>query len=253
VFGGYQHYQQSLIDKARLGWIPISILKTAAKLAARMPAGVRGRNRLASLRGGIAKGYIWGTPYFDIELRKRILHPDVFQTLKDGFDIPELFLLSLAEHGQDEVDALMRTDFGSVLPDDYLVKVDRASMANSLEVRSPFLDYRLVGYAYGRIPTKWKATRFERRRVQNIMAKKYLPEDFVLNRKQGFSIPMDQWLRKSDIRTRLQTLPREIINHREVERLVLGLMKGRANGARLFGLLMLGVGLKNLATAWDRK
>ncbi|MCI5218021.1 MAG: asparagine synthetase B, partial [Candidatus Electrothrix sp. LOE2] len=246
LFGGYRHYQQPLLDQARLGLIPEGVLRLLAGVAAQLPAGVRGRNRLASLRQGLQYAHIWGSPYFDVALRKRIFHPDVCRMLGDGLDAPECSLLALAGKCADPTDSLMRIDFGSVLPDDFLVKVDRASMANSLEVRSPFLDYRLIEYAYSRIPSDWKVTATERRKVQHLMAKKYLPKGFALNRKQGFSIPMDSWMRNSDIRERLQGLPEEIIDRRETDRLVQGLMKGRTNGARLFALMMLKISLDNL-------
>ncbi len=246
LYGGYGHYQTPLRDMARFGWLPGWMLSRAARLAGRLPAGIRGRNRIASLRDGLNHASIWGSPYFDIELRKRILHPDIIDDLGSDLDLPEQSLAGLMQEGFDLVDALTRTDFNSVLPDDFLVKVDRASMANSLEVRTPFLDYRMVEHAFGKIPSSWKVNRTERRRVQNRMAKKYLPKTFELNRKQGFSVPMDEWMRRSNIHERLEDLPDDFINRNELEKLIKGLTRGRANGARLFALMMLAVCQKNL-------
>lgn len=244
LYGGYRHYQQPLIDNARIGLLPKSILQAAATLAARLPAGVRGRNRLASLRDGVYHSPVWGTPYFDVDLRKRILKPEIVHELGEELDHPEQALLGLMAEGKDIVDSLTRSDFNSVLPDDFLVKVDRASMANSLEVRSPFLDYRLVEHAFVRIPSFWKVNRAERRRVQNIMAKRHLPQGYELNRKQGFSIPMDEWLRKINPRERLGSVL-DFVNKKELEHLVKGQMNGRANGARLFALIMLNISMSN--------
>jgi asparagine synthase (glutamine-hydrolysing) len=207
---------------------------------------MRGRNRLASLRGGPYQAHIWGTPYFDPELRKRILHPDIVSELGKELDMPERNLLRMMKEGSDVVDSLTRTDFNSVLPDDFLVKVDRASMANSLEVRSPFLDYHLVEHAYGQIPSLWKVNQKERRRVQNLMAKKHLPEGFELNRKQGFSIPMDEWLRTENLRDRLEGGISDWISMDEVELLIKGHIAGRENGARLFALMMLAIFQNNI-------
>lgn len=135
-------------------------------------------------------------------------------------------------------------DFQSVLPDGFLVKVDRASMANSLEVRTPFLDYRLVEHAYGVIPSHWKVDLKERRIIQNLMAKKYLPASYQLNRKQGFSVPMDEWLRSGNIGSRVENLPGAIFNVVEINNQIHGQERGRANSARLFALMMLSCALE---------
>jgi asparagine synthase (glutamine-hydrolysing) len=246
LYGGYRHYQTSLNDIARFNWLPGLLVKCTGKLASKLPAGIRGRNRVASLRGGAGQAIIWGSPYFDTELRKRILHPDILNELSDDLNLPERCLSELIQDDSDPIDSLIRTDFNSILPDDYLVKVDRASMANSLEVRTPFLDYRMVEHAFEKIPSTWKVDRTERRRVQNRMAMKYLPKTFELNRKQGFSIPMDEWMRRTNVHERLESLPEELINRRELDKLVKGLAMGRANGARLFALMVLAVSQENL-------
>ena len=137
------------------------------------------------------------------------------------------------------MDSLTRLDFQHLLPDDYLVKVDRASMANSLEVRTPFLDHRLIEFAFNKIPSSWKCNLKQRRRIQNLMAKKYLPNEFELNRKQGFSVPMDEWIRNTNTDQFLDEIPKSIFNVDFVYDLCVGQKKGRTNGARIFALMML--------------
>lgn len=239
LYGGYRHYQNALREQARLGWVPTPALRLAAQLAATLPAGIPGRNRTASLRGGPGQSSVWGTPYFDLTLRRRLLTPEVLAELGDTLDAPEQRSLALYRQARDSVDALTRMDFQQVLPDDYLVKVDRASMANSLEVRTPFLDHRLVEHAFGAIPSEWKCSVSERRRVQNLMAKRHLPEGFEANRKQGFSVPMDGWMRGADVQERLSDLAPEHIQSAAVEQLIYGQKRGRRNGSRLFALAML--------------
>lgn len=239
LYGGYAHYQQVLRDRQWAGRIPKRLLSAIAQLASQLPAGVKGRNRLASFCGGVDQSFIWGGPYFDVALRRRILRPDAVAMLGDGILAPELYRLSLMEPQTDMVAALTRLDFQSTLPDGFLVKIDRASMANSLEVRSPFLDYRLVEHAFGAIPSYWKADMNGRRYIQNQMAKKHLPVSFQFNRKQGFSIPMDEWLRDGNVRSRLENLPGAMFNGLEIDNQIHGLGRGRANGARLFTLMML--------------
>lgn len=248
LFGGYNDYPTSLADQHRFGWLPQSALAAAAHVASWLPAGVRGRNRIASLRGGPLKQMIWGRPYFDIALRQRVLTRSVIDALGNSLDTPEQFLLGLFGTGSDPVDRMTRTHFGGVLPDDFLVKVDRMSMAVSLEMRAPLLDYRLVEFAFGRIPSVWKVKGRETRRVQKILASRWLPPELDVQRKQGFSIPLNEWMRNSgggELRRVRDWLP-SCINQDEVDGLLAGHAKGRANGGRLFALLMLAIAMKNL-------
>ncbi|MBU1645436.1 MAG: asparagine synthase (glutamine-hydrolyzing) [Gammaproteobacteria bacterium] len=247
LFGGYGDYTASLRDWRRLGWIPPAGLRAAAAAAALLPAGVRGRNRVASLRGGALQQMIWGRPYFDRHLRTRLLDRETLELLQDDLDAPEGFLLALFRQGRDPIDCMTRTHFGSILPDDFLVKVDRASMAHSLEVRAPFLDHRLIEFAFGRVPSEWKVHGGESRRLQRMLARRWLPAGLDIDRKQGFSIPMDQWLRsegEEGLRRRLADLP-DCIEKAEVDRLIIGHLRGRTNGARLFALIMLAVAYGN--------
>lgn len=247
LFGGYSDYPLALSTQQRLGWVPRPILRWISYLAGWLPAGVKGRNRLASLRGGALEQQIWGSPYFDIALRKRLFNQDQLQELGDKIEEPEQSLLRLFDTGQDAVDCMTRAHFGSILPDDFLVKVDRASMANSLEARTPLLDYRLVEFAFSKIPSTWKVHGGETRRVEQILAKRLLPPQLDTKRKQGFSIPLDDWLRADNcqlLRKYMPYLP-SCINRDEIERLIAGLFRGRTNGARLYALLVLGIAMKN--------
>lgn len=217
----------------------MAVLRVGARLAATLPAGIPGRNRVSALRGGPAQSSIWGTPYFDVSLRRRLLTPYALAELGEELDAPERRSLALFQQAQDPIDALTRMDFQQVLADDFLVKVDRASMANSLEVRTPFLDHRLVEHAFGAIPPEWKCTVVQRRRVQHLMGKRHLPAGFEINRKQGFSVPTDDWLRHGDFHNILSRLQTTLFNISEVQRLIDGSISGRTNGARLFALMML--------------
>ena len=247
LFGGYTDYTASLSDKKRWGLVPGGVFRLLAHLAAQLPAGVKGRNRLASLRGGPMQQMIWGRPYFDETLRKRILKRDAWESLSGNKEAPENFLLSLFLSGTTDMDRMTRTHFGSILPDDFLVKVDRASMAHSLEVRAPMLDHRLIEFCFSQVPDDWKVKNGESRRLQRLLAEKWLPPDLDTRRKQGFSIPVNEWLRaESEVRLmeRMESLP-DVINLDEVRSLVRGHLTGRANGGRLFGLIMLAIAMQN--------
>ena len=250
LFGGYRDYPHALADQARFGWLPASAFRAAAALAARLPAGVRGRNRIASLKGGPLQQIIWGSPYFDVVLRRRILRSEYAELLGSAIDAPERGLLSLFAGGNGPVDRMTRTHFGSILPDDFLTKVDRASMAHGLEMRCPFLDHRLIEFCFSKVPDNWKVNGGETRRLQKHLARRMLPSTLDLNRKQGFSIPVDQWLRAEApgrLAERFEALP-DFICRDEVHALIHGLHAGRANGARLFSLLMLSIACVNMQT-----
>jgi asparagine synthase (glutamine-hydrolysing) len=248
LFGGYLDYTNSLADASRWGWVPTRLLGAMAAVAGELPAGVRGRNRLASLRSGPLRQMIWGRPYFDTQLRQRLLASPALAELGTNLNAPELFLSFLFDQGKDPVDSMTRTHFGSILPDDFLVKVDRASMMHSLEVRAPFLDHRLIEFAFGKVPSQWKVYDGESRRLQRLLAHQWLPKNLDINRKQGFSIPINEWLRNEGeqaLMARMEGLP-EVIDMKVVKNLVRGHLAGRANGGRLFALIMLAIAMRNI-------
>jgi len=247
LFGGYSDYSIALKSQQYFGWVPRRLLAWISYVASLLPAGVKGRNRLASLRGGALEQQVWGSPYFDVALRKRIFNQDQVQQLGEQLEAPEQMLLGLFNQGTDAVDCMTRAHFGSILPDDFLMKVDRASMAVSLEARTPFLDYRLVEFAFSKIPSIWKVQGGEMRRIEQILGSRLLPPQLDTKRKQGFSIPLDDWMRADKckmVRNYIQYLP-DCINRNEIEKLIDGLFRGRANGARLYALLVLGIAMKN--------
>jgi asparagine synthase (glutamine-hydrolysing) len=92
------------------------------------------------------------------------------------------------------LDGMLSADVATLLPDDFLVKVDRASMACGLEVRPPLLDHELLELA-ARIPAEWKVHRGETKWIFKKTAENWLPHETIWRRKQGFEIPVDAWLR----------------------------------------------------------
>ncbi|RME36697.1 MAG: hypothetical protein D6788_11060, partial [Planctomycetota bacterium] len=92
------------------------------------------------------------------------------------------------------VEATMTADFECVLPHDFLVKMDMATMAHGLEARSPFLDHVLVEEA-SRFPTSMKLYGLRTKPILRALAKRYLPPDICDAPKRGFEVPVVRWLR----------------------------------------------------------
>ena len=133
-------------------------------------------------------------------------------------------------------------DFENYLPEDILVKVDRASMLNSLELRAPFLDHRIIEFAFGRVPSSLKATATTRKILPKLLGDRIFPRQFDQHRKRGFSIPLGLWLRKGPWRDFCADVlladSDSLFDRRFTEQLLRGHVHGRSNSERLFGLTL---------------
>jgi asparagine synthase (glutamine-hydrolysing) len=133
-------------------------------------------------------------------------------------------------------------DFGNYLAEDILVKVDRASMLNSLEVRTPMLDYRLIEFAFGKVPSYLKATAVCRKVLLKKLAARVLPKDFDQHRKQGFSIPLGSWLQSGPwerfFREVLLGSGNTFFNRKVVGKLLDGQTRRFMNSEHLFALVL---------------
>jgi asparagine synthase (glutamine-hydrolysing) len=241
LFGGYTHVKRAIRGRQYLGWVPPLFWRLAASAASRLPVGVKGRNRAVSWQEGPLLERIWGTPWFDLSARRQLLTPAARAVLGEDLSAPELRQRTFLGDTSDPAQALCQLDFATTMSDDYLVKVDRASMMNSLEVRAPFLDVRLIEFAFTKVPSEWKCDGRETRRIERRLARRWLPAELDTHRKQGFSIPLDDWFRAAGaeaVHKRLDGLP-EAIDRNFVARQVQGHMAGRQNGSRLFALAVL--------------
>lgn len=239
LFGGYSHYNRLMWLESRFGGVPLLMRKAVASGATRMlPTGFQGRNWLQALGTDLKAGLPMIATYFDLAARRRLMGGHT-----GGVGAAERIFGARTPGAPDLLQRATRMDFENFLPEDILVKVDRASMLNSLEVRAPFLDHRLIEFAYAKVPSRLKATSVRRKVLLKRLTERVLPPEFDRRRKQGFSIPLAAWLRTGPwlnfFRQVLFDRERSLFDTRTVKALFEGLEKGHSNGERLFGLVML--------------
>jgi asparagine synthase (glutamine-hydrolysing) len=134
-----------------------------------------------------------------------------------------------------------RVDLATYLPDDILAKVDRASMAISLEVRAPWLDYRVIEFAFRQVPDACKASADETKVLPRLLARRLLPPQLDLQRKQGFSLPLATWFRGtwgSFVKQVLREDDGTVFDRSMIESLITTEERGYSQTARLFNLTM---------------
>lgn len=131
---------------------------------------------------------------FNQNTRRELYTEEFRQTVETNN--PEKFLDQwfAKANGSGILDAVLLTDQMTYLPNDLLVKVDIASMANSLEARSPFLDHKVIEFAAS-LPENLKMQRFETKSLLKKVAAKLVPREVVYRRKMGFGVPIGNWFR----------------------------------------------------------
>ena len=242
LFGGYLHYNSSARKQnALMRRLPLEIRSLAIPVAQKFPVGLPGRNYLLGSQGSVEQGCIFDTLFFDEAARYQIMSPAIREAVVTRTNGPESERLAAWPLACDLVDAMTRMDFQFYLPDDILTKVDRASMAVSLEMRSTWLDYRLIEFAFNQVPSHWKATSDERKRLPRLLAKRLLPAGLDIQRKQGLSIPLTSWFKGEwgvFFREILTSAPPALFDQHALQSLIEGQERGYKNTARLFALTM---------------
>ncbi|MCS7073196.1 MAG: asparagine synthase (glutamine-hydrolyzing) [Bacteroidia bacterium] len=146
----------------------------------------------------------------------QILPNEELQTFFNSFQVQELlnrknrWLKAFSPNG--DMNEVFWTDMHLVLQGDMLTKVDLMSMANSLEVRVPFLDYRVVEFAF-RLPVDYKINHQLRKRIVQDAFRSILPPELYNRPKQGFEVPLRSWF-LSELKAYIQT---EILNRERIE------------------------------------
>lgn len=236
VFGGYERYQDWIGLSKRAEKIPEFLAKSTASFAERfLPIGYQGRQKLLQLRTDFSH-QIPAIPvlFQDFEL-SGLLKPEFNQGSTSRFEFPDY-------QSGDFVDAMLRHDFKTYLGENILTKVDRSSMLCGLELRAPFLDQRILDFAFAKVPSDQKVTAGQRKILLKKVAQNRLPLDYDFNRKQGFVPPIEKWFLHKDWNDLiLKSLlgPRSIFRASAIKKLLTGQEKGRFNKRRIYSLLVL--------------
>ena len=237
LFGGYGHHARLMKMREIHKWIPSSLRRSMSSMASTLlPTGFWGRQWLQAGAVDLNGGLPLIASYFDPRARASLLGERFANTRP-----AEKIFSQRVPSDPDLVQRMTRMDYQNYLPEDILVKVDRASMANSLEVRAPFLDYRIVEFAFSRVPSALKVTSADKKIFLKEFARRVLPPTFDIKRKQGFSIPLTDWLKKGPFHELFwDTLTtRDCMFHGPtINRLLRDQERGIVNNSeRLFGLV----------------
>lgn len=238
LFGGYSHYSRLLWMRRAFGWVPRPLRAPIGHMGeALLPVGFKGRNWLQALAADGDRDVPLIASYFDRRTRRGLLN-----TGENWVHVAEELRARRLPAGGDLLRRSTVSDFEGYLPEDILVKTDRTSMLNSLEMRAPMLDVAVIEFAFGRVPSHLKATATARKVLLKKLVSKLLPANFDLTRKQGLNVPLSSWLESETwlafFREVLLDGGQGLFRHATIERLLRGQAWGCSNGERLFGLLM---------------
>jgi asparagine synthase (glutamine-hydrolysing) len=200
LLAGYDRYKVAALAHATVDRFPKAILHwlgAMTNLVPVTPRSPRSIRRLRRLLGALSlsseKRHLSLTSYFTGPVWQKVVGPRL-QGLADDFVENQLREASDLGSAQDAAERFMASDIATYLPDDLLVKMDIATMANSLESRAPFLDHELAEFV-ARLPTSYKLSfRTSKLLLRRAMRGK-LPDRILARGKMGFSPPVADWLR----------------------------------------------------------
>ncbi|MCC7125456.1 MAG: asparagine synthase (glutamine-hydrolyzing) [Acidobacteria bacterium] len=251
LFGGYDSYEAQALS-ARLGGFGDMVMPALAAVASTLPPTEKKKglvNKVKRFTAGATSApsdlghYRWMV-YLSTEGKRR-LYADGLRERLNAHDVYAPVRDALGRFSQDDVlNRQLYADLSLYLADDILVKVDRMSMATSLETRAPFLDRDVMELAFS-MPAHLKIRDGERKWVLKRAMRGILPDAILTRKKEGFSIPMKNWLRR-ELAPLMQTLlapdrlrARGLFNPDEVRRLMDDHIAGRENHAHtLFPLMV---------------
>ncbi len=201
-FAGYRRYFFDRLESFLRNILPDSVRNIIAPIADIYPKGdwlpqiFRGKTFLKNLTIPHSEAYFRSVSQISPELKLALISEDFKNELK-GYDTLDLFkkYFKKASHvTSDSLSMVQYVDFKTYLVDDILTKVDRASMANSLEVRVPILDHKFVEFI-AHIPSSLKLKGRTSKYIFKKAMSRFLPKDILHRKKRGFVMPVAKWFR----------------------------------------------------------
>src|SRR5882672_8699373 len=249
TFGGYPRYLGLRLSQAH-GRLPRWLRHASRALARRLPDSGGSRNWSDRVRrftdqpdASPCDRYIGWTRFFSDADLATLARPALAARFEPSLDASRRAAFATGAHG-DPVDGAFRVDLEAYLPDDLLAMADRMSMSHSLEVRAPFCDHRIVEASLG-LASRTKIPGARLKALLKIAFAGVLPDAVLSHPKQGFMIPLGEWLRR-DLRPTLDELlapdqvrARGLFEVEAVERLKREHLSGaRTHADRLWTLMM---------------
>lgn len=237
LFGGYARYNQLLNMKEKFHKWPLglrSFISTTAENI--LPIGFKGRHYFMNIGTDFSNSIPCNDPLFNLNERSKL-----FQNKQQILDT-ELIKKRIFKNGVDFADTLFKFDMNGFLPENLLLKADRASMLASLELRTPFLDREIIEFAFKYVPTSLKIDGIRKKILLKKLGKKVLPPTFDFQRKQGFVPPLDEWFKLKEWKTFVLdhlTASNALFNQDMVNNMIKGMQNGHYNQRRIFIMIMM--------------
>ncbi|HZF26781.1 MAG TPA: XrtA/PEP-CTERM system amidotransferase [Steroidobacteraceae bacterium] len=211
-FAGYRRYRWHLYEEQLRSRLPLALRRALFGPLGRLypkldwaPRVFRAKTTFQSLALDTLEAYLQSVSFIGRGMRA-LLYNSSFKRELDGYDAIEVFRALAANAPHDDALSLVQyLDFKTYLPGDILVKVDRASMAHSLEVRVPMLDHEFVEWV-ARLPSGLKLHGGEGKYILKKALAADLPREIMDRPKMGFAVPIGRWFRgalREEVRTRL--------------------------------------------------
>jgi asparagine synthase (glutamine-hydrolysing) len=243
LFGGYSTYLATLGNLYANRVLPSILRRSISKLSEKVSDKNKIKKQLVRLKYSADEAFIDRITQagFKLECRKRLFNSSATNMLSDDFKMPEEGIMKiLSSSKRDFLNTMGYAHFISFLPDDILTKVDRMSMKVSLEVRCPFLDHRIIEFAFKKLRGDFKIKGGRRKYILKKLASKILPGELDINRKWGFNVPVSKWFRtdyNSYIKEVFLSGNNTFFDLSYVEQLLAEHSKGIDHGSRIFVLL----------------
>jgi asparagine synthase (glutamine-hydrolysing) len=212
IFAGYRRYRWHMNEEKVRRCVPAGLRRVAFGVAGAIypkmdwaPRYLRAKSTLQGIAKDSAEAYLHSVSILPGDLQGALLS-DGFRRKLDGYSAKEVFDRHVATCDSDDPLSLIQyLDVKTYLPGDILVKVDRASMAHSLEVRVPILDSDFASWASS-LPSTWKLRNGEGKYIFKKALSGHVDDDILYRDKMGFAVPLAAWFRgplRSTVQDRL--------------------------------------------------